>query len=143
MPSRLSPLHVLLIENSEDEIRLIQGAFAELPAPVQLHVARTGAQAHTILTCEPRIALVLLDHQLPGEDSLGWLENLKRHNDMALRRLPVVMLSANDTEEQIRKAYYSYASAYLIKPGDPLQLRQMLTVLVQFWGQVARLPERA
>ncbi len=142
-PALAPSLHVLLIEDSEADIGLIQAAFEDLHAPVHLHVARDGQQAHTVLLREPRIGLVLLDQQLPGEDGLHWLEALKVHHDLTLRRLPVVMLSASDTEDQIRRAYYAYASAYLIKPADPGQLRRMLDALVQFWGQVARLPGRA
>ena len=142
---RAGPLHVLLIEDSESDIDLIQAAFDEVQrahSPVELHVARDGAQARAALASDPRIALVLLDHRLPGEDGLQWLAALKAHNDITLRRLPVVMLSGGDTEEQIRSAYYAHASAYLIKPSDPDDLRQMVGALVQFWGQVARLPNR-
>ena len=142
---RAGPLHVLLIEDSEADIALIRTAFGEVQrphSPVELHVARDGAQARAALASDPRIALVLLDGGLPGEDGLHWLASLKAHDDVSLRRLPVVMLSGSDTEEQIRGAYHAHASAYLIKPSDPDGLRQMVGALVQFWGQVARLPNR-
>lgn len=151
---RGGPLHVLLIEDDEADVDLIRAAFDDLDAAslstslskasssVSLHVARDGSEARALLLSEPRIGLVLLDHRLPGEDGLQWLEALKNHSDLSLRRLPVVMLSGNDTEEQIRRAYHAYASAYLIKPSDPDGLRQMVGSLVTFWGQVARLPNR-
>ncbi len=163
---RDEPLHVLLIEDNEADVDLIRAAFEELhsaalpaadtanaipggtsspahlPGGVSLHVARDGNEARAMLLSEPRIGLVLLDHRLPGEDGLQWLEAIKNHSDLALRRLPVVMLSGDDTEQQIRRAYHAYASAYLIKPSDPDGLRQMVSTLVAFWGQVARLPNR-
>lgn len=142
---RAGPLHVLLIEDSEADIALIQAAFGEVQqahSPVKLHVARDGAQARAALASDPRIALVLLDGSLPGENGLRWLSALKAHDDVRLRRLPVVMLSGSGTEEQIRSAYHAHASAYLIKPSDPDDLRQMVGALVQFWGQVAQLPNR-
>ncbi|TSA87865.1 response regulator [Deinococcus detaillensis] len=141
-------LHVLLIEDNEADVGLIWAALEELQAvdsaagSVCLYVARDGKEARELLLSEARIGLVLLDHRLPGEDGLQWLEAIKNHSDLALRRLPVVMLSGNDTEEQIRRAYHAYASAYLIKPADPDGLRQMVGSLVAFWGQVARLPNR-
>ena len=141
------PLHVLLIEDSEADISLLQAAFAELPlrgskAAAELHVVRDADAANAALAGDSRIGLILLDLRLPGQSGLEWLASFKAHHDLTLRRLPVVMLSGSDTEEQIRSAYYAYASAYLIKPVDPASLRQMVSALVQFWGQVARLPSR-
>ena len=140
-------LHVLLIEDSEADISLLQAAFDELPlrgakAAVELHVARDADAANAVLVGDVRIGLILLDLRLPGQSGLEWLAGLKAHHDLTLRRLPVVMLTGSDTEEQIRSAYYAYASAYLIKPVDPAGLRQMVGALVQFWGHVARLPSR-
>ncbi len=135
-------LHVLLIESDAAEADRMQAACRALPLPVTLHLAPDGEAALTLLRNDVRISLVLLDQQLLGEDGLRWLREFKAHADLALRRLPVIMLSSSDTEEQIRRAYYAYASAYLIRPPDAEGLRRMLESLVTYWGQVARLPAR-
>ncbi|WP_293912723.1 hypothetical protein [Deinococcus sp.] len=136
------PLHILLLQDDEADIERLEHAFAELPGDVELHLARTGAEADAALARDLRINLVLLADSLSGRASLPWLSSLKTGTDLSLRRLPVVMFSGEGTEAQIRGAYHAYASAYLIRPGDLAGLSAMVRALVKFWGQVARLPSR-
>jgi DNA-binding NarL/FixJ family response regulator len=135
-------LHILLLQDDEQDIAQLQQAFAELPGDVELHVARNGPGADAALASDPRINLVLLADSLSEQASLPWLTGLKAHTDLGLRRLPVVMLSGDSAEEQIRSAYHAYASAYLIRPDTAAGLSDMVGALVEFWGQVARLPSR-
>ena len=134
-------LHVLLVEDDGGDIALIEDACQGLA--LTLHVAQDALQASAMLEQHSEISLVLLDQGLPGQDGLAWLSALKNHPDPALRRIPVVILSGSHQETQIRRAYHTHASAYLIKPSDPAALRQTLTAFAQFWGQVARLPSRS
>lgn len=135
-------LHILLLQDDEADIAELQRAFGALPGDVELHLARSAAEADAALSSDPRINLVLLVDSLTGNASLPWLTGLKAHTDLSLRRLPVVMLSGDSAEAQIRSAYHAYASAYLIRPADAEALGQMVEALVEFWGRVARLPSR-
>lgn len=139
---RQTPVHLLLLQDDERSVERLRRAFEKRSGDVELHVARTGPEADAALARDLRINLVLLSGTLPDQASLPWLIRLKAHADPGLRRLPVVMLSGEGAEEQIRGAYHAHASAYLVRPDDAAGLGEMVSALVDFWGQVARLPSR-
>lgn len=81
--------------------------------------------------------LVLLDMQLPDIDGMEVLRRLR--GDEALRELPIVVLSATATPEDIRQARRSGATDYWTKPLDFQRFLHDVTRLLASVG--ARLPE--
>lgn len=65
--------------------------------------------------------LVLLDIMMPDFDGRMVLETIRA--DPAHRDLPVIMLTALDDDEEIRRTQFLDADVYLTKPFDPEVLR--------------------
>lgn len=65
----------------------------------------------------PRIDLILMDIRLPYEDGYGALKKIRQ--SPRLRSIPVVAVTAEASEEQIRKARLSGFDGFLGKPLDP------------------------
>lgn len=61
--------------------------------------------------------LLILDLDLPGKGGLPLVEELKT-SSTPLRRLPVLVLSTNDDQATIDRAYDLGANAYLTKPDN-------------------------
>jgi two-component system alkaline phosphatase synthesis response regulator PhoP len=61
--------------------------------------------------------LIILDIMMPEVDGFEILEGLKR--DEETRRIPVIILSVRNMEEDINKALSMGADLYLTKPFDP------------------------
>ncbi|HIU17028.1 MAG TPA: response regulator transcription factor [Candidatus Avidesulfovibrio excrementigallinarum] len=78
-----------------------------------------GAQLYTALE-ETVPALILLDIMLPGEDGLTILKKLRM--DAATRNVPIIMLTARDSEYDKVTGLDSGADDYLAKPFGMMEL---------------------
>jgi CheY-like chemotaxis protein len=114
--------------------------------PSNLSVATDGEEALTFLRRKgkhaeaPRPDLILLDLKLPGKNGLEVLAEVKA--DDQLRRIPVVLLTSSDTPKDIHRAYELQASCYITKPGDLVQLVQVMRSIEEFYLSVTQLPHR-
>jgi CheY-like chemotaxis protein len=83
-------------------------------------LADNGRQALERLRAEP-FDLLLLDLQMPGLSGYDVLTQLKA--EPALRRLPVIVLSASSDADRIAHCIEMGAEDYLPKPFDPVLLQ--------------------
>ena len=60
--------------------------------------------------------LILLDTTMPGISGLDVLKVIRQDSDTEISAIPVVMLTANSAEADIKKAYEIGASSYIVKP---------------------------
>lgn len=86
----------------------------------------------------PRPGIILLDLNMPRMDGREALREIKSHPD--LRRIPVVVLSTSETEEDILRSYDLGVNAFVTKPVSFNGLVDAVQKLGQFWLQVVRLP---
>jgi class 3 adenylate cyclase len=82
--------------------------------------AADGVQAMGILA-ERNVDLVLLDVLMPGMDGHQVLERI--YGDVAMRNIPVIMISAVDELETVVRCIEAGAEDYLQKPFNPVLLR--------------------
>jgi putative two-component system response regulator len=82
--------------------------------------AENGHRAMEMLRAQP-FDLVLLDIMMPEMNGYEVLEKMK--SDMALRQIPVIVISAVDQVESIVRCIELGAEDYLPKPFDPVLLR--------------------
>ena len=82
--------------------------------------ASSGEDALALVASQ-QIDLVLLDMLMPGLDGRAVLERLK--GDAATRDIPVIMVSALDSLQEIAKCIQAGAEDYLPKPFDPIILK--------------------
>lgn len=75
--------------------------------------------------------LALLDLQMPGEDGLALLPQLKSR----LPEIRVVMLTASDDSDHLLQAIQSGADGYLLKETDPDVILQRLEAVLE--GKIA------
>jgi two-component system cell cycle response regulator DivK len=65
----------------------------------------------------PRLDLILMDIRLPYEDGYGALKKIRSASH--LRSIPIVAVTAEASEGQMRKAKESGFDGFLGKPLDP------------------------
>jgi|Deesub1362A_J573_1020465.scaffolds.fasta_scaffold01532_5 CheY-like chemotaxis protein len=140
-------LTVLVVEDTKHDYILIERsirALEEKGIKCELHWVTTGEDALDFLyrrdryANAPRPNLILLDLRLPGMNGLEVLEQIKK--DERLRKIPVVVLTVSELEEDMVRAYDSGASAYLQKPTHTEDFEKLLNTVWEYW-QVVRLPE--
>ena len=139
------PVEILLAEDNPGDVMLTKKALEEGKLANNLHVTTDGVDALQFLRQEgehedaPRPDLVLLDLNMPRKDGEDVLEEMQA--DASLRRIPVVVLTSSESEEDIAKSYELNANAYLTKPVDFDGFVEIVNRREDFWFQVVKLPE--
>jgi len=138
------PIEVLLIEDDPGDILMTKEAFDDHKLRNSLHVVNNGVDAMLFLRKEGEFAdaptpdLVLLDLNLPRMDGREVLAEIKA--DDALRRIPVVVLTTSEAEEDVLRSYNLHANAYVTKPVDFEQFVNVVRQVDEFFLTVVRLP---
>ena len=140
------PIEILLIEDDPGDVLMTQEAFADYKIANRLTVLSNGEDAIAYLRKQGRFAdvatpdLVLLDLNLPRRDGREVLLDIK--SDADLRRIPVVVLTTSEAEEDVIAAYNLHANAYVRKPVDFDQFVAAVRAIDDFFITVVRLPSR-
>jgi len=94
---------------------------------------RTGRYASA-----PRPDLIMLDLNLPKKDGREVLALIKA--DEKLRRIPIIVLTTSEAEEDILRAYNLNANCYITKPVDLDQFIRVIRSIQDFWLTIVKLP---
>jgi two-component system, chemotaxis family, response regulator Rcp1 len=138
-------IELLLVEDSEPDVRLTKEALREAKVRNRLWVVEDGVEALDFLRQQgrygdaPRPDLILLDLNLPRKDGLQVLKEIK--DDDSLKRIPVVILTTSKSEEDVLRAYDLHANCYITKPVDFYRFMEVVKSIEDFWLTVVRLPE--
>lgn len=144
MPDSL-PIEILLIEDNAGDARLAEEALREARVSNRLTWLADGAEALAFLRRErryagaPRPDLILLDLNIPRTDGREVLAAIK--NDTSLRRIPVLVLTTSQAQEDIRHAYRLNANSYISKPVDLDQFIDAVRAIEAFWLHTVTLPK--
>jgi DNA-binding response OmpR family regulator len=118
-------MHVLVIEDNPDIVANLFGFFE--PLGYTLDIARNGL-AGLNLTAQNVYDVVVLDLSLPGLDGV---EVCRRLREDHLNAVPILMLTARDTEHDKVTGLSAGADDYLVKPFSLLELDARLKALVR------------
>lgn len=138
------PVEILLVEDNPGDVRLAIEALKDAKVRNNLNHVSTGEEALAYLRKEGRYAdarrpdLVLLDLNLPRKSGREVLCEVKE--DSSLRRIPVVILTTSQAEEDILKAYNCNANCYISKPVDLDQFIRVVRSIEDFWLTIVKLP---
>jgi CheY-like chemotaxis protein len=138
------PVEVLLVEDDPGDVLMTREAFADYKLRNNLAVVSDGVEAIAYLRGErqyaglPRPDLILLDLNLPRRDGREVLAEIKA--DDALRRIPVVVLTTSEAEEDVLRSYDLHANAYVTKPLDFERFVAVVRHIDDFFITIARLP---
>lgn len=141
------PIDILLVEDSPGDVRLTKEALREAKLQNTLHVVQDGVDAMVFLRKQGRYAdaptpdLILLDLNMPRKDGREVLGEIK--GDQDLKRIPVVILTTSDAEQDVFDTYNLHANCYITKPDDFNQFMDVVTKIEEFWQCTVKLPRTA
>lgn len=139
-------IEILMVEDNPSDVRLTIEAFKDAKVLNNMSVASDGEDALKFLKREgrykdsPRPDLILLDLNLPRMNGKEVLGEIKRDPD--LKRIPVVVLTTSDNEQDVRRAYDLHVNAYVRKPVDLDQFIKIVEAVEDFWLSVVKLPPK-
>ncbi len=86
----------------------------------------------------PKPCLILLDLNMPKMDGREALRILK--DDENLRKIPVVIMTTSQAEEDILVSYNVGANSYITKPVTFDGLMKVMKTLKDYWLEIVELP---
>jgi CheY-like chemotaxis protein len=135
---------ILLVEDSASDIRLIREALRDSKLIVHLNVAHDGVEALNYLEAGkaginalPNI--ILLDLNLPKKNGCDVLRAIKQ--DKLLKRLPVIVMTSSNNEDDVAAAYGLNANCFIRKPFDLHDYEKVIRALEDFWFMTVMLPD--
>jgi len=142
--NQAQPVEILLAEDNPGDAKLTRKALEQGNVINNLDVVTDGVEALRYLRQEdeyadrPRPDMVLLDLNMPRMDGREVLAEIKDDED--LRRIPVVVMTSSEAEEDIVQSYDLHANAYLTKPIDFDGFLDVVQRIEDFWLTVVKMP---
>jgi len=131
----LRSFRILLIDDSPSDVWLVREALRLAEIPVQMTIARDGVEAteylqrmQTTIDCPD---LIVLDLNLPRRNGHQVLADIK--SSPYLRRIPVVVLSSSNAEDDRRSAYELNACCFVTKPNSLAAYVEIVRGMDKFW----------
>lgn len=130
---------VLLVEDNQDDERLMVRALSMNGQGSRLVVARDGSEAIKLLIGEDgaahetkvRPSLILLDLKLPKLSGVEVLRRIRNHPETST--IPVVVLTSSDEDSDIQESYRAGANSYVRKPVDFDEFIDAVRQMEQYW----------
>ncbi len=137
---------ILLAEDNPDDVELTIEALGLHKLANRVTVAHDGVEALEYLRREGAYsdrepgdpAVVLLDIKMPRKDGLEVLREIR--GDVALKRLPVVILTSSCEEQDLITSYDLGVNAYVVKPVDFQSFIAAVEQLGVFWALINEPP---
>lgn len=127
-PSRKSP--VLIVDDHPTSRRLLAATLGR--AGLETVEASSGPEALELIAYGS-FAAVVLDNHMPGMSGIDVIERLRAR--AATRTLPVILVTADSSDDERLRGLHAGADDYIVKPFKPDEL--VARVEVQLRGQAA------
>ncbi len=120
------PLHILLADDDEGDRLLFTEALSELQSESIVHTVNNGIALMEWLSMDDIHLpdLIFLDLNMPRKDGLSCLKEIKSDEDLKI--IFVAIYSTSDTDKDRREAFEHGANAYIAKPNNFDDLKQVL-----------------
>jgi len=141
----MEEIFILIAEDDADDRFLLQAAFEENGFTDRLQFVENGVEVIEYLNSlkgqgneakYPRF--ILLDLNMPKKDGREVLKELKQHTD--LKKIPVVIFSTTNNEQEMRRCYELGANSYITKPNSFESLLKTVAALRSYWMHTTSIP---
>jgi CheY-like chemotaxis protein len=133
-------INLILIEDDEVDVMNVQRALRRNNIQPSLHVAKNGLEALDLLRQGSlgrpenlaRNCLIWLDLNMPKMGGLEFLRILRA--DANLKRIPVIILTTSDQEQDRIEAYNLNVAGYVLKPITFSKFVEVVATLNSYWA---------
>ena len=141
------PIIILMADDDADDRMLTKEALEESRVLNDLRFVEDGEELMDYLArrgeytdpeSSPRPGLILLDLNMPKKDGREALREIKENAEF--RRIPIVVMTTSQAEEDIFRSYDLGASSFITKPVTFDRLVELMKTLGDYWVEFVRLP---
>lgn len=130
---------ILLVEDDRVDVMTVKRALKDLEVSGELVATGDGEEALSYLRDEankkPRV--ILLDLNMPRMNGTEFLKVIKA--DETLKRIPVIVLTTSNSEQDIAKSFELGAAGYMVKSVDYRKFMEIIKTIDLYWT-LSKLP---
>jgi CheY-like chemotaxis protein len=136
---------ILIADDDGDDKMMVEKALRENRVANPLVTVADGEELLQYLRRQGRYqnaarpCFVLLDLNMPKVDGREALKVIK--SDPDLKKIPIVILTTSQAEEDILKGYNLGANSYITKPVTFEGLVKVMNSLKNYWLEIVELPD--
>ena len=139
---------ILMADDDADDCMMTEKALAASGGVGDLRFVGDGEELmdylmrrgeYTDPVTSPRPSMILLDLNMPKKDGYAALEEIKTHPE--IRRIPIVVFTTSNVEEDIKLSYDVGASSFITKPETYQGLVEAMKCFGEYWTEIVTLPE--
>ncbi len=124
---------ILLVEDDQLDVMTLQRVLKDIKASNPLYIRNNGELALEFLQdpTNPKPFLILLDLNMPRMNGLEFLKILKADADWC--KIPVVVLTTSQEEQDRLASFQLGVAGYIIKPLTYPDFVEKFLIIYQYW----------
>ena len=119
--------HILIVDDEPINLKVLETQLSIYD--MQISSASSGVEAVTMIARGLNPDLILLDVMMPGLNGFDTLRKIRESHP--LEKLPVILLTAKNTPEDIQKGFQVGANDYVVKPFQKTELMARVNMHLQ------------
>ncbi|MBN1647299.1 MAG: response regulator [Spirochaetales bacterium] len=136
---------IIMADDDEDDRYMIREAFVKAGVNIPLFCVENGEELISLLESHQQQhgqmhpAFILLDLNMPRMDGRKSLEIIRKNEN--LKKIPVIVFTTSDSEEDVALAYEYGANSFILKPSSFTSMVDIMKTLKSYWLETVSLPE--
>ncbi|KQV56378.1 MULTISPECIES: response regulator [unclassified Duganella] len=130
---------ILLVEDDQVDVMTILRALKEVHVGNRVEAMENGEAALEYLRdpASEQPCIILLDLNMPIMNGIEFLQNVKQ--DPLLRRIPVIVLTTSEEQQDKMRSFDLGVAGYMTKPVDYRQFVEVVRSINLYWT-ISELP---
>jgi len=131
---------LLLVEDDQVDAMTVKRAFKEIHIVNRLEIVSNGSEALSFLRNSENETpcIILLDLNMPKMNGVEFLKI--KNQDENMRRIPVIVLTTSEEEQDRVSSFDLGVAGYMVKPVDYRSFVDVVKTIDLYWT-LSRLPE--
>lgn len=130
---------ILLVEDDSIDVLTVKRALKDLEVTSELVPTGDGEEALAYLQDDrnSKPSVILLDLNMPKMNGMEFLKIIK--SDDVLKKIPVIVLTTSNSEQDIAKSFELGAAGYMVKSVDYKRFMETIKTIDSYWT-LSKLP---
>jgi CheY-like chemotaxis protein len=130
---------IIIVEDDHDDQEVLREVFEELNIPNLLRFFTSCKDTFDyLLTTMERPFLIISDINLPAMTGFEFKEQINQNECLRKKNIPFIFLSTNSEAAAIAKSYSLFAQGYFVKPTKLIDIKDMISKIVEYWKLSSR-----